>query len=143
MLQAVFCSEKFLQFSSTHVGYYKKFSSWSDAFGNHSPQLKCQHRRRHHDDDHQKLWFSTKFVSNLKFCFRIFSENSFSTMSGNVMWYVSPHSKKKFFWKKFKIANVTMDIQAIIKRSSNYYIFNLICKMKNVKCKMNNLKFKI
>ena len=29
-----------------------------------------------------------------------------------------------------------MDIQAIIKRSSNYYIFNLICKMKNVKCKM-------
>ena len=54
-----------------------------------------------------------------------------------------PTFSKKFFWKKFKIANVTMDIQAIIKRSSNYYIFNLICKMKNVKCKMNNLKFKI
>ena len=30
-----------------------------------------------------------------------------------------PTFSKKFFWKKFKIANVTMDIQAIIKRSSS------------------------
>ena len=50
ILQTIFLSEIFLQFSSTHIGYYKKISSWSNAFCSHSRQLKCQHRRRHHDE---------------------------------------------------------------------------------------------
>ena len=103
--------------------------------------LKLQAIIKRSSSDHQAI---IKRSSNYKSNFSNFAQNNFCFFFiCYSQWYVSPHSQKSFFEKKFKIANVTMDIQAIIKRSSNYYIFNLICKMKNVKCKMNNLKFKI